>query len=360
MGRFTKTIDSISILLITAISFFGIFLLLTISKALFFSQLEFFLVGIVVVFLLSSVDGMVYRWFAPIGYVILCVFLASSYLGPSVRGATRWFEIAGIRLQPSELAKPIFLLSVSYFLTRFPPRTLKHILLHFGLFSVPFLLVFKQPDLGSSLVYTSMWAAMIVAAGLRIRYAFGAVGFFGILSPLIYQLLAPYQKSRIATFLNPALDPQGAGYNAIQAMIAVGSGQWFGRGLGFGTQSHLEFLPEAHTDFIFASLVEELGLVGGLALFTAYIILLWRIVSPLIRQEESDALTYIYSVGLFAMILVQIFINTGMNMGIIPVTGITLPLVSYGGSSILSVCASFGILWAIRTKFGRMPTIAIR
>ncbi len=360
MGRFIKTVDPISLLLITAISFFGIFLLLTISKSLFFSQLEFFLVGIVVVFLLSSVDGPVYRWFAPIAYIFLCLFLASSYLGPSVRGATRWFEVGGIRLQPSELAKPLFLLSIAYFLTRFPPRTMRHILLHFGLFIVPFFLVFKQPDLGSSLVYTAMWAAMMVAGGLRIRYAFGAVGFFGILSPLIYHLLAPYQKSRIITFLNPALDPKGAGYNAIQAMIAVGSGQWFGRGLGFGTQSHLEFLPEAHTDFIFASLIEELGLVGGLALFAAYIFLLWRIVSPLIRAEESDAFTYIYSVGLFAMLLVQIFVNTGMNMGIIPVTGITLPLVSYGGSSILSVCTSFGILWAIRTKSGRMHTIAIR
>ncbi len=360
MGRFIKTIDPISLLLLAGISFFGIFLLLTISKDLFFSQLEFFLAGIVVVFFLASVDGPVYRWFAPIGYVILCVFLASSYLGPSVRGATRWFEIGGIRLQPSELAKPLFLLTISYFLTRYPPRTIRNIVLHFGLFIVPFLLVFKQPDLGSSLVYGAMWVAMMVAGGLRIRYAFGAIGFIGILSPLIYHILAPYQKSRILTFLNPALDPQGAGYNAIQAMIAVGSGQWFGRGLGFGTQSHLEFLPEAHTDFIFASLVEELGLVGGLVLFAGYISLLWRIVSPLIRQEESDALTYIYSVGLFAMLLVQIFINTGMNMGIIPVTGITLPLVSYGGSSILSVCASFGILWAIRTRSGRMHTIAIR
>ena len=143
------------------------------------------------------------------------------------------------------------------------------------------------------------------------------------------------------------MDPKGAGYNALQAMIAVGSGQWFGRGLGRGTQSHLRFLPEFHTDFIFATLIEELGFLGGSLLLFGYAFLLYRIIAPVIRGVITDTRVFIYSFGLFAMLLSQIFINAGMNMGLIPITGITLPFVSYGGSSILSTAISFGILWAI-------------
>jgi len=165
--------------------------------------------------------------------------------------------------------------------------------------------------------------------------------------PLMWRLLIPYQKSRLLTFINPMLDPQGVGYNAIQAMIAVGSGQWFGRGLGLGTQSHLRFLPEYYTDFIFATLVEELGFIGGAVLLILYGFLLWRIMSPLLSGQITERVPVIFSIGLFSMLLTQIVINSGMNMGMIPVTGITLPLVSYGGSSLLSVAVSFAILWAI-------------
>jgi rod shape determining protein RodA len=217
----------------------------------------------------------------------------------------------------------------------------------FGLFVIPFFLVFHQPDLGSSLVYGSFWSAMLLAAGLPVWFFASGAAIIGVLLPFIWTHLAVYQQSRVLTFLNPALDPKGAGYNALQAMIAVGSGQWFGRGLGRGTQSTLRFLPEFHTDFIFATLVEELGLLGGTLLLAGYAFLLYRIILPVIRGIVTDPRVFIYSFGLFAMLLSQIFINAGMNMGLIPITGITLPFVSYGGSSILSTAMAFGILWAI-------------
>jgi rod shape determining protein RodA len=215
---------------------------------------------------------------------------------------------------------------------------------------IPFFLVFRQPDLGSSIVYASFWSAMLLAGGLPVWFLVTGVGLVAILLPFLWGHLAQYQKSRITTFLEPELDPKGAGYNALQSMIAVGSGQLFGRGLGRGTQSHLRFLPEFHTDFIFATLVEELGFFGGSLLIACYGILLLRVILPILHGIVTDARVFIFSFGLFAMLLTQIFINAGMNMGLIPITGITLPFVSYGGSSILSTAVSFGILWAIARR----------
>ncbi len=188
---------------------------------------------------------------------------------------------------------------------------------------------------------------MLLAGGLPvwILLAGGALGVLCL--PFVWSHLAAYQKSRIETFLNPGLDPKGAGYNAIQAMIAVGSGQLFGRGLGRGTQSHLRFLPEFHTDFIFATIIEELGFIGGILLLSGYGTLLYRIIAPFVRGAVENIRLFIFSFGLFAMLLSQVFINIGMNMGLIPVTGITIPFVSYGGSSLLSTAVSFGLLWAI-------------
>jgi rod shape determining protein RodA len=186
-----------------------------------------------------------------------------------------------------------------------------------------------------------------------------AAAAIGVLLPFLWSHLAQYQQSRVLTFLNPALDPKGAGYNALQAMIAVGSGQWLGRGLGRGTQSRLRFLPEFHTDFIFATIVEELGFLGGTLLLAGYAFLLYRVIAPVLRGTVEDTRLFIYSFGLFAMLLSQIFINAGMNMGLIPITGITLPFVSYGGSSILSTAISFGILWALARTNNEDAGIAI-
>jgi len=293
---------------------------------------------------------MVLNFFAPILYVVGILFLSLSYLGPTIRGATRWIIVFGAQLQPSELVKPFMLLGLSYFIAKYPPRTLKNIGIQTVLFLIPFLLIFKQPDLGTSLVYGSLWIAMLLAGGLPIWVFASGIVTFVVAVPFIWHVLAPYQQGRILTFLSPGSDPGGDGYNALQSMIAVGSGQLFGKGLGLGTQSHLRFLPEYHTDFIFGTLVEELGFVGGAILLFFYLLALLQICAPFLRREIQSSFVFIYTAGLLSMMLSQIAINTGMNMGIVPITGITLPLVSYGGSSLLSVMSSFGIFMAIKRQ----------
>jgi len=348
MGRNASNFDWIIALLLLYLGCFGLFLLLTIGKDVFIQQGIFLIIGFILILICSRIDSVILWWFAPIGYIVANIFLALSYFGPSIRGATRWIVIGTAQLQPSELAKPLFMLAFAYFITRYSPRKLKNIPLHIILFIIPFILVFQQPDLGSSIVYASFWVAMLLAGGLPVSIFLTVCVCISLLLPGIWMLLLPYQKERILTFLDPAIDPQGAGYNALQSMIAVGSGQFFGRGLGRGTQSHLRFLPEHHTDFIFATLVEELGLVGGILLLAGYVALLYRIIQPFFRGVKQDAGVFIYSIGLFAMLLSQIFINTGMNMGLIPITGITLPFISCGGSSILSSTVAFGFLWALQ------------
>ncbi len=355
MGRLTHAfasitkinVDWVGIAIILCLGIFGVFLILTINPALAMQQGVFLLFGLILAALVSLLHPAILWWFAPIGYIISLLLLLSAYIGPSIRGATRWIVVFGIQLQPSEFVKPLLLLFFTWIITKYPPRILKYIPLHVGVFLVPFLLVAKQPDLGSSVIYASFWVAMMLAGGLPLAIVFFSILGVGILMPGIWHILAPYQKDRIFTFINPALDPKGASYNAIQSMIAVGSGQLFGRGLGRGTQSQLRFLPEHHTDFIFATLVEELGFVGGLFLLIGYAVLFWRIIGPLIQGKIIEVIPFVFTVGLFSMLLSQMFINIGMNMGILPITGITLPLISYGGSSLLSIGVSFGLLWAM-------------
>lgn len=360
MGRFFEHIDWVSAVLIVCLSSFGLFLLLTISSTLFFQQLAYLAVALVLLVFLSHLDSMILWWAAPFGYIGSVIFLILSYLGPSIRGAQRWIMLGPAQLQPSELVKPILILAFARFMADYPPRNIKNVGILAGLFLIPFFLVFKQPDLGSSLVYTGFWLSMIIAAGFPVLVFAVVSAIGGLFLPFAWHLLAQYQRDRILTFLHPTLDPKGAGYNALQAMIAVGSGELFGRGLGRGTQSHLRFLPEFHTDFIFATLIEELGFAGGLVLLLGYGVLLWRIISPLVRGVVVDVFPFVYSVGLFSTILTQIFINTGMNMGLIPITGITLPFVSYGGSSLLSLSLSFGFLWALQRTKQKAADIAIR
>ncbi len=360
MGRYTPTIDWVAAIILLCLGSLGLFLQLTISNTLFTAQFLYLLLGFIFMVLLSFVDIAILWLLGPVFFIIANIFLLISYFGPVIRGATRWIVIGSAQLQPSELVKPLLLVAYARLISQYSPRHVRYIPFHLLLFLIPFVLIFRQPDLGTSIVYACFWLAMMVAGGLPLKALLGTTFAIGTLSPIIWRILATYQKARILTFIDPLIDPRGAGYNAIQAMIAVGSGQLFGRGLGLGTQSHLRFLPEFHTDFIFATLVEELGFVGGMFLLFGYASLLWRILRPLLRGTITDSFPYIYSIGLFATILAQLFINAGMNMGIIPITGITMPFVSYGGSSILSLSFSFGMLWALQRENDRFESIAIR
>lgn len=349
MGRHTShSLDWVILTALLLLGSVGLSILLTINASLFWQQLLFLFVGAGIIWFLSGTDIIMLWWFAPYGYALSLLLLLASYLGEPIRGASRWIVVFGFQLQPSEIVKPLLILAFARGIVQFSPRSWKNFFIHAVLFLVPFLLVFRQPDLGTSIVYSVSFLSMLVAGGFPLIFFViggmaGAGGF-----PLLWNALAGYQKARIDTFLNPGSDPRGAGYNAIQAMIAVGSGQILGRGLGRGTQSHLRFLPEYHTDFIFATLVEELGFIGGLILLLLYVVLLWQLIRPHMRGTVGNPFVFFYTIGLFGTLLTQVVINAGMNMGIIPVTGITLPFVSYGGSSIISLCIAFGLLLALR------------
>lgn len=348
MGR--ESNHWLTILLLIFLSSVGLFILSTISRELFLQQTVFVVIAVIFVWLFSRIDPALLWWFAPFGYVGSILTLLLTYLGPEIRGATRWIVIGNTQIQPSELVKPFLLLAYARFIEEYSPRRGRTIFLHVFLFLLPALLVFRQPDIGTTIVYTSSWLAMMIAGGLPFFILLVSTTFVGLIVPAVWQRLADYQQSRILTFLQPSLDPKGAGYNALQSMIAVGSGQLLGRGLGRGTQSHLRFLPEYHTDFIFATLVEELGLLGAVALLAAFFSLLWRILQPLLTGRLPSAFPFVFSVGLFTMILSQVFIHVGMNMGLVPITGITLPFISYGGSSLLSLGISFGLWLSIAKK----------
>lgn len=350
MGRTTFDIDWVSLLLPLLICSFGLFVLLSIDRSLFFQQALNIGIGLAIAIIISRIHAFTLKYLAPLGYVVGILLLVLTYFSPDIRGAARWIFVGPIQIQPSEVLKPFILLFFAWALSKRKPTKVVNVLLHAVLFLILALLIFKQPDLGTTIVYGASWLAMIFVAGIPFWIlGLGAGAALGV-APIAWRLLEPFQKSRILTFINPAFDPQGAGYNALQAMIAVGSGQFFGRGFGRGTQSHLRFLPEYHTDFMFATTIEELGFIGGAIVFALYGVVLWRLIKPFVRQMVTDNVYQLYAVGLFAMIFTQIVVNTGMNMGIIPITGITLPFMSYGGSSIIALFTSFGIYVSLKRR----------
>lgn len=353
MGRQAFYFDWVVFTTVAILLCLGLVTLLSIDPAYFYQQILIAFLGICALILFTRIDFSLYHDLDKFIYIGSVAFLLLTYLGPNVRGATRWLELAGFRLQPSELIKPFFMISVSSLLIRYPPTKIKHLVFHLLLFVIPFLLIFRQPDLGNALIFTSIWLALLIIAGIPILFVILGTGTVAILSPLIYNLLRDYQKNRLLTFINPLLDPRGAGYNALQSMIAVGSGKFIGRGFGRGTQSLLKFLPERHTDFIFASFTEEFGFVGSFVLLALFFLLLWRLLKQA-EAHKSDVLVHLYIIGLFIQIFTHLVINVSMNMGLLPITGITLPLVSYGGSSLVALCIGLGIYFSairsLRTK----------
>lgn len=278
--------------------------------------------------------------------ILLCLVLI---LGRQTMGAVRWLDIGFFRLQPSEFAK-LFLVIIlaKFFSSRQEQGGIKLLILS-GLYTVvPVILVMLQPDLGTALVFISIWLSMVFISNINKIYVLVLAGIGVLMTPIAWHFLHDYQRKRILTFLNPQADPLGSGYNVIQSMIASGSGRIFGRGLGYGYQSQLKFLPIQHTDFIFAVLAEALGLVGAFVLLVLFFILLLRILK--IASQASDDFGMFLSIGVFTMILFQVLINIGMNIGIMPVTGIPLPLISAGGSSLITTLVALGIVESIAIR----------
>jgi rod shape determining protein RodA len=272
------------------------------------------------------------------------MLVAVMVLGQSALGAQRWIQIGPITLQPSEFSKIIMIISLASILEDKIGKlnTFKDLLPVAAYLAVPFLLVLKQPDLGTSLVFLAIFIGMIFAAGVNLRLLAMIFGAGIACLPVLWHFLKDYQKMRIMVFMDPNVDPLGSGYHIIQSKIAIGSGMLFGKGLFGGTQSQLNFLPENHTDFIFAVVGEELGFVGAAILLILYLILLYRGVK--IAREASDNFGMLLAVGISSMLAFHVLVNVGMTTGIMPVTGIPLPLMSYGVSSLTTNMMSIGIL----------------
>jgi len=314
----------------------------SVAPTLLLPQIVFYLFGLVLFLIFSRLDYHLYSNLAPLSYVISIVLLLVTLLiGFETRGSVRWVSVFSFKLQFSELLKPILVAVAAAFLST-RPKTSPAVLKILVLIAIPTLLVFKQPDLGSALVYFVGFFAMVFASGVEFGYFLAIILSGLVILPIGWKFLADYQKLRFTAFLNPGFDPLGTSYNTIQSVIAIGSGMFFGRGLGRGTQSHLLFLPEHHTDFVFASVAEEFGFVGATFILILYFILIWKIFNLALRSKDRMGL--LLGVGLGTFLLIQVFVNIGMNLGLFPVTGITLPLVSYGGSSILATMIGLGIL----------------
>lgn len=306
-------------------------------------------IGLVVLFVAASFHASFY-WVsarAIYGFTILSL-VAVLFLGTTIRGTRGWFRVVGFSFQPAELAKVALVIFLAWLINRYGRRFEKYkFVVSTGLFSLfPMVLIMLQPDLGSAIVLGAVWLGLMVATGTRKRFVFGVLGIT-ICAFLVgwFFLFKDYQKERFLTFIYPDRDPLRSGYNVSQSLIAIGSGGVFGRGLGFGSQSQLHFLPEAQTDFIFSVVAEELGFIGITMVLTLYVLIFWRLLR--IARLGSDDFGAYCVVGVLLVFLVQIIINIGGATGFLPVTGITLPFLSYGGSSIVINLLLVGIAESI-------------
>lgn len=311
-----------------------------------FRQFIYALVGLVFFLGIIFLNYKVILHFSFLLYLFLIFLLLITFvLGIETRGSVRWIDLKFFTLQASEVAKPILVLVLSSFFVRFSPRKWRNIGLSFLIILLPAFFIFKEPDLGSALVLIVIWLGLLYLSGLKIRDLVILCLVIVISIPLGFHFLKDYQKDRLFTFLNPTSDPLGSGYNLVQSIIAVGSGQVTGRGFGRGTQSHLNFLPEQKTDFIFATSAEELGFVGIALIIILFAILITRILRIASRAENKVGKLICY--GSVIVISTQLFVNAGMNMGLVPVTGITLPFISFGGSSLISMIILLALVQSV-------------
>ncbi len=312
-------------------------------------QIIRFGVGLCILFVFSMIDTKYWMSLAYPAYVATIVLLVVVELfGKTGKGAERWIELGPIQVQPSELAKIALALALARFFhgkTYEDAIKLKSLLVPLALIAVPVVLVLKQPNLGTALILCFIGATILFVSGLRWWIIIAGVVAIGAAVPVAWQFLHDYQKQRVYTFLDPESDPLGAGYNITQSKIAMGSGGLFGKGMMGGTQSQLDFLPEKHTDFIFVMLGEEFGFAGCLILTGLYaLILLFGLMIALTARSQFGR---VLALGLTMNFFAYILINMSMVMGLIPVVGIPLPLMSYGGTAMLTVMMGFGILMSV-------------
>ena len=289
------------------------------------------------------------RWSLPLFIMTIILLVLVIFVGVEVKGAQRWLDLYLFRFQPSELMKLVAPMALAWFLAEaaLPPRLVR-LFFSLVLLAIPVVLVAIEPDLGTSLLIASSGFFVLFLAGLRWRILGGATLLMGLMAwPIWLNVLHDYQRRRVLTFLNPENDPLGSGYHIIQSKIAIGSGGLFGKGWLNGTQSQLDFLPERHTDFIFAVYSEEFGLMGAAMLILLYLFIIGR--GMFIALQAQDTYSRLMAGSISLTFFVYIFVNIGMVSGLLPVVGVPLPLISYGGTSIVTLLAGFGILMSIHT-----------
>lgn len=329
--------------LLTLLSFVTLF---AIDFQSFEHQMIFFGGAVASYIFFLNIDYRIFGIFAKQFYILILLLLTLIFIvGFEAKGAVRWIEVFGVSIQFSELLKPFFIVIFAHFLSQHDKHDLKTFLKGLLILLPVFVLVLRQPDLGNAIIYGVVSICMMFAYGFPLRYFLG-LGIITILPmPILFNFLHEYQKQRVFSFLNATSDPFGSSYNSIQALISIGSGGFFGKGLGEGTQSVLRFLPERHTDFIFATVSESLGIFGGLIIFFLFIFLLFQIFK--ISMRAKDNFSYLIVIGMFFLILTHVFFNIGMNVGILPIVGITLPYVSAGGSSLVTNFIALSFLSSI-------------
>lgn len=354
IARIIKNVDWVLVAFMVPILLAGVVTMSSFSGATsyFVKQSVWILIAFTVFLFLAGIDAQVFKKTNTLVGLFLggiAVLLVVFVLGHTAKGATSWLSFGGFSLQPADPMKLILILVLAKYLSRrhIEIANIKHIFITGAYFFIPFLLVFFQPDLGSALIFGAIWLGIMLVSGiskkhLAILFSIGLISFAG----LWFFALKPYQKARIENFVNPMNDIRKTGYNVYQSVIAVGSGQILGKGVGYGTQSRLNFLPEYKTDFIFAAFAEEWGFIGAAIVIFCYAVVIWRILN--IGRLGSSNFEILYTLGVSIFFMSHIIINMGMNIGIMPVTGIALPFMSYGGSHLLTEFACLGILMSMR------------
>ena len=314
-------------------------------KSYAFRQALFILLGLAVAFVIFTVSQRFIAFITWIAYPAnILMLIAVLFIGSVRMGARRWLSFGGFSVQPSEFCKITIILALAqYFQWDFENRkTFRFFFISVLLACVPMAFIIKQPDLGTAMIILPILFSMLFLIGANKYYLFGSVALGVAAAPFFWMRLAQYQKDRLLTFINPNADPMGSGYTLLQSKVAIGSGGLFGKGWFHGTQTQLGFLPEKHTDFIFSVLGEEWGFIGSSVVIGFYFILLYF--SLAIANEARTVYGKAAAVGLCVMLFTHIFINTAMTIGLMPITGLPLPFLSYGGSSLLTSFIAVGLL----------------
>ncbi|HRY31015.1 MAG TPA: rod shape-determining protein RodA [Candidatus Paceibacterota bacterium] len=349
-----RGIDWILFFSIIPIVFFGLITIYSFidSDQLFSKQLMWFIASLVAFVVFSSIDFKFLRqtkaivWLYGLSAVLLVILFL---LGEIIKGSKSWFDFGAFSFQPVDLAKLVLVLTLAKYFSRrhIEIRNIRHILVSGVYALIFFVLVALQPDFGSAIIIFLIWFGMVMVSGISKRHLLLVFLVCALVFAGLWGLaFKDYQKDRIITFLNPLHDIRGAGYNAYQSMIAVGSGEVLGKGLGYGTQSRLKFLPEYQTDFVFAAFAEEWGFVGVLILFVCYGTLISRILS--VAKRGATNFETLYALGLSILIMSHFIVHVGMNVGLLPVTGLNMPFMSYGGTNLFILFIGVGILMSMR------------